>query len=188
MARHNKFAWFRLLGAAVIFICAIGSTRPAGAQDAFLNYDDMSLLEAPLATEIGDVTLVAKGQVDGVWTYRRESEDTDESFNGGFQLGAQTQLSNRWRVRLTYSGRYATDPQDNPDAGFASRVDEEYEDDAVFSIGGIWGTAAVGNVTELVRNQTRRAGRERLLSPSTTSSVHSISRAVAIIFVSGPGS
>ena len=141
----------------VFFFCLIGATGPAEAQDVFLNYDDLSFLEAPLATGFGDVTLVAKGQVDGVWTFRRETDDKDESFIGGFQAGAQTQLPNRWRVRLTYSGRYAADPQDNPDAGFVSRVDEDYEDDVALSIGGVWGTVAGGNVSELVREQTRRA-------------------------------
>lgn len=158
MARCNKFRKFRYFRAILLFICAIGAIRPAGAQEVFLNYDEMSLFEAPLATEIGDVTLLVRGMAEGGWTYRRESDDSDESFGAGFQAGAQTQLSNRLRVRLNYSGRYASDPQDNPDSGFASRADEDYEDDITFSVGGAWGTAAAGNVSELVRDQTRRAG------------------------------
>lgn len=157
MARRKIIPWFRLFGAMVFFFCLIGTIKPAEAQDVFLNYDNLSFLEAPLATEIGDLTFVAEGQVDGVWTFRRENDDTDESFNGSFQVGTQTQLPNRWRVRLTYAGRYATDPQDNPNAGFVSRVDEDYEDDVALSIGGVWGMVTGGNVSELVREQTRRA-------------------------------
>ena len=103
------------------------------------------------------MTLLVRGMAEGGWTYRRESDDTDESFGARFQAGAQTQLPNRWRVRLSYTGRYATDPQENPDAGFASRADEDYKNDVTLSVGGAWGAAAAGNVTELVRDQTRRA-------------------------------
>ncbi len=156
MATQNATPRFSLFWAAVLFICAIGAPAPAGAQEIFLNYDDMSLLEAPLATEFGDVTLVLRGMVDGAWTFRPESDDTDESLDGSFQVGAQTQLANRWRVRLTYSGRYASDPQDNPDSGFASRVDDDYEDDVALSIGGVWGAVVSGNVSEVVRGQTGR--------------------------------
>lgn len=144
--------------AAVFFIIAIGAARRAAAQEVFLNYDEMSLFEAPLATEIGDVTLLLRGMVEGAWTHKREGDDSDESFNGRFQAGAGTQLPNRWRVRLSYAGRYATDPQENPDAGFASRVDEDYEDDVTLSVGGAWGTVVGGNVSEVVRGQTRRSG------------------------------
>ena len=157
MARHKTTPGFRLIWAAVVFFCAIGAIRPSGAQEVFLNYDEMSLFEAPLATEIGDVTLLVRGMAEGWWTYRRESDDSDENFNGRFQAGAQTQLPNRWRVRLRYTGRYATDPQESPDAGFASRADEDYQDDVTLSIGGALGTAVAGNVSELVRDQTRRA-------------------------------
>ena len=158
MARRSTNRRFRLIWAAVVFFCVIGTVRPAWAQEIFLNYDEMSLLEAPLAVEVGDVTLLAGGMAEGGWTYRRESDDSDESFSSRFQLGARTQLPNRWRVRLSYTGRYATDPQENPDAGFASREDEDYEDDVTLSVGGAWGTAAAGNVSELVRDQTRRSG------------------------------
>ena len=157
MARHKIIPWFRLLRAMVIFTCLVGTARSAEAQEVFLNYDEMSLFEAPLATEIGDVTLLARGMVEGAWTHKQESDDTDESFLGSFQVSAQTQLSNRWRVRLAYAGRYVTDPQENPDAGFASREDEDYADDVTLSIGGAWGTLTAGNVSEVVRDQTRRA-------------------------------
>ncbi len=158
MTKRKTTPWFRLFGAAVIFTCAIGAARHAAAQEIFLNYDDMSLFEAPLATEVGDVTLLLKGTAVGAWTHKRKSSGSDESFSGGLQAGAQTQLPNRWRVRLSYTGRYATDPQESPDAGFASRVDEEYEDDVLLSVGGAWGTVVSGNVSKAVRGQTRRSG------------------------------
>ena len=158
MTKHKTTPWFRLFWAVVIFTCAIGTAGHAAAQEIFLNYDDMSLFEAPLATEIGDVTLLLKGTATGAWIHKRKNDDSDESFNGGFQAGVQTQLPNRWRIRLSYTGRYATDPQESPDAGFASRVDEEYEDAVMLSVGGAWGTVVSGNVSKVVRDQTRRSG------------------------------
>ena len=173
----------------VIFTCAIGAARHAAAQEVFLNYDDMSLFEAPLATEVGDVTLLLKGTAAGAWIHKRKSGGSDESFNGGLQAGAQTQLPNRWRVRLSYTGRYATDPQESPDAGFASRVDEEYEDDVMLSVGGTWGTVVSGNFRKsFAARHGARAGRERHLSPSTTYSARLRTGAAAIWFAWVPGS
>ncbi len=146
-----------LLRAAVFFVCAVAAAGPASALETLLNYDDLSFLDAPLATEVGDVSLVLKGQLDGAWTWcSRDDDETGESFNGGFQAGAQTQLPNRWRLRLNYSGRYATDPGENPDSGFVSRADGGYEADAALSVGGAWGTVAGGNVSGIVRERTRR--------------------------------
>ena len=158
----------RLFWAAVIFTCAIGAKGSASAEEMFFNYDDFSMLEAPLATEVGDVTLLLRGMIEGASTFglgNDDDDDTDESLDGSFQLGAQTQLPNRWRVRLTYLGKYATAPEASPDSGFASRVDDEYEDDLALSVGGAWGAVVGGNVTDVVREQTQRtpgAGRASL--------------------------
>ena len=143
MARRKTTHGLRRICALLLFMCAAGANGTASAQEGFLESDAMSLLEAPLATEVGDVTLLVRGMAEGGWTYRRESDDSDESFGARFQAGARTQLQNRWRVRLRYSGRYATDPQENPDAGFASRADEEYEDDVTLTVGGeaVWASA-----------------------------------------------
>ncbi len=166
MTKYKASLRLRLFVVAAITFCLIAATGPAEAEEMFFNYDDLSLLEAPLATEIGDVTLLLRGMVDGAWALDLENDDdTNESFDGAFQLGAQTQLSNRWRVRLNYSGKYATDPEASPDSGFASRADEEYEDDLALSVRGAWGAVVGGNVTDVVREQTRRtpgAGRASL--------------------------
>ena len=166
MTKYKTSLRLRLFVVAAITFCLIAATGPAEAEEMFFNYDDLSLLEAPLATEIGDVTLVLIGMVDGAWALDLENDDdTDESFDGAFQVGAQTQLPNRWRIRLNYFGTYATDPEASPDSGFASRVDKEYEDDLALSVRGAWGAVVGGNVTDIVREQTRRtpgAGRASL--------------------------
>ena len=138
-----------LLG--VVVITAMAVTRPTAAQDISLNYESLSSLEEPLATEIGDVTFSLTGLVDTSLT--RDTEDDDAGgadLLGNFQLGALTQLSNRWRVGLTYFGQYATD--DAPGSG----SDDTYTDNAALSVGGVWGTVLGGDVSGVVREQTRR--------------------------------
>ena len=98
----------RLPVLGVVAATAMAATHPATAQNISLNYESLSSLEEPIATEIGDVTVLLTGLVDTSLT--RDTEDDDASgadLIGNFQLSALTQLSNRWRVGLTYFGQYA---------------------------------------------------------------------------------
>ena len=132
-------------------VTGIAAVHPAVAQDISLNYEALSSLEEPLATEIGDVTLVLTGLVDASLLRDTGDDDTDAGLVGNFQVGALTQLSNRWRVGLTYFGQYA--------AGEPSEFDRDdrYSDNAAVSIGGTWGTVLAGDISGVVREQTRRA-------------------------------
>ena len=141
----------RLPVLGVVVATAMAATHPAAAQNISLNYESLSSLEEPIATEIGDVTFSLTGLVDTSLT--RDTEDDDAGgadLLGNFQLGALTQLSNRWRVGLTYFGQYATD--DAPGSG----PDDTYTDNAALSVGGVWGTVLGGDVSGVVREQTRR--------------------------------
>ena len=129
----------------------MAATHPAAARNISLNYESLSSLEEPIATEIGDVTFSLTGLVDTSLT--RDTEDDDvggADLIGNFQLSALTQLSNRWRVGLTYFGQYATD--DAPGSG----PHDTYTDNAALSVGGVWGTVLGGDVSGVVREQTRR--------------------------------
>ena len=55
MTKYKTSLRLRLFVVAAITFCLIAATGPAEAEEISLNYDDLSLLEAPLATEIGDV-------------------------------------------------------------------------------------------------------------------------------------
>ena len=128
----------------------IAAAHPAPAQDISLNYEALSSMEEPLATEIGDVTIVLTGLVDASVIRDTGDDDTDTGLVGNFQVGALTQLPNRWRVGLTYFGQYA--------AGEPSEFDREdrYSDNAAVSVGGTWGTVLAGDISGIVREQTRR--------------------------------
>ncbi len=124
----------------------------ATAQGLSLNYERLSSLDEPLATEIGDVTFLLNGLLDtplalalGDGERRR-----DVDFIGNFQGSALTQLPNRWRVELTYFG------QQGPGDIYGSKPDGGYTDNVALSIGGMWGTVVGGNVSGIVREYTRR--------------------------------
>ncbi len=124
---------------------------PVVAQTRLYNYDNLSILEERLATEVGDVTVRLNGLLETpVMVDLDAGEAADSEFIGNFDLTAGTQLRNRWRVRLTYLGQYATQPL------FNGQVTEGYGDNALLSIGGAWGTMLAGNVSGVVREQTRR--------------------------------
>lgn len=136
------------------------TTSLANAQGISLNYEHLSSMEEPLATEIGDVTLVLTGLVDTPLTVNIETDEgTDAGFIGNAQVSALVQLQNRWRVNAAYFGQYETDE------ALSSASDENYTDNAAISVGGMWGTVVAGNVAGLVREATRRrrgAGNGRL--------------------------
>ncbi len=142
----------RLLLFAAVFVTAIANGGiPATAQDIPLNYERLSSLEEPLAREIGDTTFVLTGLLDGQMTVEPEDDNAvDAGFVGNYQVAARTQLSNRWRVVLSYFGQYATDPTTVFGSG------DGYTDNVASSVGGAWGTLLGGNVTGVVREQTRR--------------------------------
>ncbi|MGK0374380.1 MAG: hypothetical protein ACJA2E_000849 [Arenicella sp.] len=108
-----------------------------------LNYEALSSLEQPLAAEYADITFTLTGLVDVALDYN--SDDTDSSLLGNFQVAAETQLANSWTIGAAYFAEHS------------SSADDDYSDNAAVYLGGVWGTASVGNVTGLVREQTRRS-------------------------------
>ncbi len=137
--------------AAVLFASIAGTVHSAMAGDISLNYESLSSLEEPLATEVGDVTLSLTGLLDAPLRFDLESDDTaDAEFIGNFQIKAATQLPNRWRVALSYFGQYASDRTG------AFESEDDYMDNVALSVGSFWGTVLVGNISGVVREQTRR--------------------------------
>ena len=135
----------------VVMATGIVTTHPAIAQEVSLNYESLSSMEEPLATEFGDVTLLLTGLLDNSLARDIEGDDgTDAGLTGNFQLSALTQMPNRWRVGLAYFGQYATDDLSG------SAPEDRYTDNAAVSVGGVWGTVLGGNVSGIVREQTRR--------------------------------
>ena len=136
--------------ALLVAAAAALAAQLAAAQDIPLNYERLSSMEEPLATEIGDVTLTLTGLLDAPLAFDAEDDEFEAGLVGNFEFGALTQLPNRWRVSLAYFGQLATDPR------FGSAPDDRYTDNAALSVGGMWGTLSGGNVSGVVREGTRR--------------------------------
>ena len=147
-ARLRSGAPALLAGIAVHLVTGL---VPAAAQNRPLSYDTLSFFEERLAAELGDVTFRLNGLLETPVTFDLDADDlSDPGFIGNLDLTTGTQLPNRWRVRLTYLGQYATAP------AVSDEVAEGYGDNALLSIGGAWGTVLAGNVSGVVREQTRR--------------------------------
>ena len=134
---------FRLAKMAnkTLFVATLIASIPAYAVN--LNYESLSSLEQPLAAQYADVTFTLTGVVDAALDH--ESDTSDSSLLGNFQFGAETQLTNSWTLGAAYFAEYS------------SSVDDHYLDNVAVYLGGVLGTASVGNVTGLVREQTRRS-------------------------------
>ena len=132
-------------GAALVAILFFGATAPfAAAQEISLNYERLSSIEEPIATEVGDVTIALTGLLDTRLGVRSQGVDAADAI-GNAELRASTQWPGRLRVGLAYFGQYA-----------ATEGDGAYEENAAMSLGGAWGTALAGDVSGVVRERTRR--------------------------------
>ena len=140
-----------VIGLGVALILLSSAPWTAAAQELSLNYESLSSLEEPLAVEIDDITLVLTGLLDTSMSAGSEHDDaTDAGLIGNAQVAALAQLPNSWRVSLTYFGQYATD------AAIGLRSDDQFVDNGAISVGSAWGTLLVGDVSGIVREQTRR--------------------------------
>lgn len=139
-----------LLSVSSSVICAFLISPLAQAVD--LNYESLSSLEQPLALHYQDITFSLTGITDASLEYLRQpstnTSSTDISFLGNFQINAETQLSNSMTLGAAYFGQY--------DESEADTNAENYSDNLALYLGGVWGTGSIGNVTGLVREQTRR--------------------------------
>ena len=133
---------------AILFV---SSTPLALAQTISWNYDKLSLLDSPMAIEVGDVTLSIKGLLDTTNSYSIKNHYDSTHVIGNVQLSLQTQLPNRWRVEAVYYGQI-----DNVTEA-ETKKDYDYTDNAALSIGGVWGAVLGGNASSAVREDTRRS-------------------------------
>lgn len=149
MLRFDKTLTKAALIAGLPLSYAVSIVPSVLAQGISLNYDSLASLEEPLATEIGDVTFVLTGLLDGPVTIDFDSDgdgtDIFADFRGNFQISAETQLSNRWTVGAAYFGQYDTTVPGG-----------DYTDNVAGFVAGAWGTIVGGNVDGLIREETRR--------------------------------
>ena len=143
MTKNNQ----KLLLSTASITALLGVATAAYADGVSLNYERLSFFEEPLATEVGDVTLELRGTVDLPVSVELESDDREDyNFTGNFQVSAETQTANQLTLGAAYFGQYATED-----------TDDHYTDNVAGYVGGVWGTVIGGNVSGIVREETRRA-------------------------------
>lgn len=148
MKLNEKLMW-RASTAAIAAAAVAVIAAPVFGQELSLNYETLSSLEEPLATEVGDVTFVLTGLVDVPVTFELEGDASpDFDVTGNFQLSAETQMANQWTIGAAYFGQYQTQQ--------ASSDDDKYTDNAAAFVRGVWGQVIGGNVAGIVREETRR--------------------------------
>ncbi len=131
----------------LVLLLAAGSllvTQPAGADGFSVNYDNLSFFEEPLAIEIAGFTLSYNQLYDVPVTFDFENSDEVVSPNTVFEVKIERQLPNALTIGAAYAG--SVDDGD----------DDLYEDAWAGYVGGVWGTVFGGEVTGLVREDTRR--------------------------------
>lgn len=133
----------RLSTLSIRLIAITASMFSLSAHAVNLNYESLSSLEEPLATHYGDITFSLTGLADASLEYYSEA-DNDTSVLGNFQVSAETQLDNSWTLGAVYFGQIEQATPDN------------YKDNLAVYLGGVWGIGSLGNVTGLVRENTRR--------------------------------
>lgn len=128
-------------------VCLVVSSGGAtNAQERSVIYDSLSFIEEPLAVEIEDVTFTLRGTIDA--PFKIDLKDTKKhsaNLQAAFQLGAETQLKNSLRVGAFYGGEL------NTQTGI-----EGYADRYSIYAGSSKGTLYGGNVSDVLRMQTRR--------------------------------
>jgi len=113
-----------------------------------VNYGITSGLEAPIGYNIAGATLALRGQVDAPLSYSfEENARQHQSVITNHEISLERQLPNRITVGAVYGGRYENISGDN----------NNYDDNIAVYAGGSWGTFFGGNVSDLVREETRRA-------------------------------
>lgn len=122
---------------------------PALRPSINVNYDITSALEAPIGYNIAGATLALRGQIDAPLAYSLDDDDgnLDQSVITNHEFSLERQLPNRITVGAVYGGRFENVPGEN----------NNYDDNFAVFAGGSWGTFFGGNVSDLVREETRRA-------------------------------
>jgi len=143
------------LSLTTLYVVLVSICYLTPAQSISLNYENLSSLEEPIAVQYNDITLSLNGLADG-YQYHNEASNGDSTLRGNFQLGAETQLANSWTLGSAYFGEYTNTNSDNSYSDDDSYSDDSYSDNLAVYLGGVWGSLSIGNVTGLVREQTRR--------------------------------
>lgn len=119
----------------------------ASAQDRRLFYDQISMVEEPLATQIGDTTFSLRGSIELPAKINNSTKKAEIGFRGAFEVKAETQLENSLKVAASYAAEYD------------HLNDDQFTDKVILSATGFLGSLYLGNVSDMLReNMSRTSG------------------------------
>lgn len=119
----------------------------ANAQDRRLFYDQISMVEEPLATQIGDTTFSLRGSIELPAKINNSTKKAEIGFRGAFEVKAETQLENSLKVATSYAAEYD------------HLNDDQFTDKVILSATGFLGSLYLGNVSDMLReNMSRTSG------------------------------
>jgi len=144
MNRPHSLVALTAAGAAILCPTA------AAAQGVSISSERLNTFEEPIAVDLEGITLELNGLVDTRLDFDLDdrldnTSDVEPGIVGAFNLSAATQLGNRWNVGVAYFGQYES-----------TNGSDDYTDAIAGFISGSYGTALIGEVTDVVREETRR--------------------------------
>ncbi|MEP2978998.1 MAG: hypothetical protein ABJO86_05905 [Lentilitoribacter sp.] len=137
MTKSIKIVLYTSLALAAI-------STSANSQERRLFYDQISMVEEPLATQIGDTTFSLRGSVEVPVKALNTSKKVDIGFRGAFEVKAETQLENSLKIAASYAAEYDY------------LNDDQFTDKIVLSASGFLGSIYVGNVSDMLRENLAR--------------------------------
>jgi len=135
-----------------IMLLAIITLTPMAAhadgQSLPINYDNLSFFEEPLAVELGPANLSTNILIDQSVQYNTSTDDDIYNTRVNADLSLEAQLPTSQQIGVNYFVSYDRLADNNEN--------DEYTDNVAVFISDEWGTLAGGNVTQSVREKTRR--------------------------------
>lgn len=129
---------------ALITLIYLSVANVAYAQALPVNYDRMSFFEKPNSWELPGGTLSTNMTVDQTYWYNKEKSKANHQTEVIGRAQFEGQLENTARLGVAYVGH------------FFRRGPLRYSDQVQAYVADDWGTAAIGNVSLAVREDTRR--------------------------------
>lgn len=114
------------------------------SQERRLFYDQISMVEEPLAMQLGDTTVSLRGSVELPMKASSTTKKADFGFRGAFEVRAETQLANSLKIAASYAAEY-----DHLNS-------DQFTDKVVLSASGFLGSLYVGNVSDMLRENLAR--------------------------------
>lgn len=166
----------QIISAMLTFGVLLWSDQVSHAADRSALYRSLTLIEEPLAFELGDVTFSLRGTLEASSHFQLSNDqEPDAEFATAIEASAEAQLLNYWDLKGSYI------------LGFDTQKAESFDHRGILSLRGPNGTLSIGHVSDALRHQTDRnlsVGNAELAYNDALAELNELS--VAHIYRQGP--